>query len=79
MKCRKTICLFYDKDMTDNCAKGEPPDIKHCNFRTKGIKYSKVELREAVRRYRTALNHIADYKGDDPYVMQLTAAIALGR
>ena len=36
MKCDNGICSFHDETMTDNCSKGEPPDVENCiilNFR----------------------------------------------
>lgn len=63
--------------MTDHCSKGEPPDVAGCYARKNGIKYTVPQLREEVRKLRKALTTITEYTGDDPYQMQITAALAL--
>lgn len=30
MKCNQEDCEYYDQLMTDNCAKGEPPNVEGC-------------------------------------------------
>lgn len=33
MNCDKTKCHYYDETMTDNCSKGEPPNVEKCENR----------------------------------------------
>jgi hypothetical protein len=36
MDCSNTNCNFFDSKMTDNCSKGEPPNVENCAQRSHG-------------------------------------------
>lgn len=68
MECLNTNCKWFDRLMTDNCSKGEPPDVENCAMRCsiKAEQLDKFHFHEFIDRCHLACSFIDDNLRNHP-------------
>ena len=74
MKCKNYTCDYHDVQMTDNCSKGEPPNVGSCPHRSYGKDNGgdKFHYHEIVDRCHIICSMIDDLLIDHPGMEKMT-------